>query len=69
VELGVAFEVWVALTSCDDVLATGGTAASTCELVERAGAVVVEVAVLMELGFLSGRERLAGRVVHSVVTV
>jgi adenine phosphoribosyltransferase len=53
----------------DDVLATGGTAASTCELVERAGAVVVEVAVLMELGFLSGRERLADRLVHSVVTV
>jgi len=53
----------------DDVLATGGTAASTCELVERAGAVVVEVAVLMELGFLSGRGRLADRVVHSVVTV
>ena len=63
------FEPGARAVVVDDVLATGGTAASTCELVERAGAVVVEVAVLMELGFLSGRERLAGRVVHSVVTV
>jgi adenine phosphoribosyltransferase len=53
----------------DDVLATGGTAEASCELVERAGAEVVEVAVLMELGFLGGRERLAGRSVHSLVTV
>jgi len=53
----------------DDVLATGGTAEAACELVERAGAHVVEVAVLMELGFLNGRARLAGRSVHSLVTV
>lgn len=53
----------------DDVLATGGTAQACCELVERAGAVVVEFAVLLELGFLAGRERLPGRVVHSLVTV
>jgi adenine phosphoribosyltransferase len=53
----------------DDVLATGGTAAAACELVERAGAQVVEVAMLLELGFLHGRDRLAGRAVHSLVTV
>ncbi|HKG52003.1 MAG TPA: adenine phosphoribosyltransferase [Actinomycetales bacterium] len=53
----------------DDVLATGGTAEASCDLVERAGAQVIEVAVLMELGFLAGRERLAGRSVHSLVTV
>ena len=53
----------------DDVLATGGTAEASCELVERAGAEVVEVAVLMELGFLAGRDRLSGRTVHSLVTV
>jgi adenine phosphoribosyltransferase len=53
----------------DDVLATGGTAEAACELVERAGARVVEVAVLLTLDFLRGRERLAGRTVHSLVTV
>ena len=47
----------------DDVLATGGTAAATCLLVERGGAKVVAVEVLMELGFLGrpGRSRLDGR--------
>jgi len=41
----------------DDILATGGTAAAACTLVERLGAEVVEVAVIIELGFLSGREK------------
>ena len=44
----------------DDVLATGGTAAATVDLVRRCGAEVVGVVVLLELGFLSGREMLAG---------
>ncbi|MFG2719924.1 adenine phosphoribosyltransferase [Streptomyces sp. NPDC048416] len=44
----------------DDVLATGGTAEASVELIRRAGAEVAGVAVLMELGFLSGRERLEG---------
>lgn len=40
----------------DDVLATGGTIAATRRLVEASGGVVVGAAVLMELGFLSGRD-------------
>ncbi len=52
----------------DDVLATGGTAAATCRLIERLGASVVGVSVLVELGFLQGRSLLANRDVQSVVT-
>ncbi|GAA0425596.1 adenine phosphoribosyltransferase [Streptomyces luteireticuli] len=43
----------------DDVLATGGTAEASLQLIRRAGAEVAGVAVLMELGFLDGRTRLA----------
>ncbi|MFJ6938215.1 adenine phosphoribosyltransferase [Streptomyces sp. NPDC101132] len=42
----------------DDVLATGGTAEASLELIRRAGADVAGVAVLMELSFLAGRARL-----------
>lgn len=53
----------------DDVLATGGTAAATAALVERAGATVVGVSVLLALGFLDGRSRLPGRQVDALLTV
>ena len=43
----------------DDVLATGGTVEASLDLVRRAGAELAGVVVLMELGFLGGRERLA----------
>jgi adenine phosphoribosyltransferase len=51
----------------DDLLATGGTAAALCGLVEGAGAEVAGCAFVVELGFLNGRERLNGRDVLSLV--
>jgi adenine phosphoribosyltransferase len=51
----------------DDLLATGGTAAALCGLVEQAGGVVAGCAFVIELEFLRGRERLAGYDVHSLV--
>ncbi|WP_395658765.1 adenine phosphoribosyltransferase [Nocardioides sp.] len=53
----------------DDVLATGGTARATVDLVEQCGASVHGVAVLMELGFLPGREQLGDLPVTTLLTV
>jgi adenine phosphoribosyltransferase len=53
----------------DDVLATGGTAEAACELVELAGASVEAVEVVLELCFLDGRSKLAGRPVHAILSV
>jgi adenine phosphoribosyltransferase len=51
----------------DDVLATGGTARATLSLVERLGGEVVGLAFFIELGFLHGRDRIAGHEVHAVI--
>lgn len=53
----------------DDVLATGGTAAATAELVRRGGGEVAGLSVLLELSFLHGRDKLRNLDVHSLVTV
>ena len=52
----------------DDVLATGGTAAAACALIERLGATVVGCSFLVALSFLPGSQALAGRRVHSVLS-
>jgi adenine phosphoribosyltransferase len=52
----------------DDLLATGGTAAALCELVEQLDGEVVGCDFLVELAFLGGRERLGGREVHALLS-
>lgn len=61
--LGVGARVLVV----DDVLATGGTAAATRRLVERAGGIVVAFSFLIDLTFLNGRQQLAGSSVDVIV--
>jgi adenine phosphoribosyltransferase len=51
----------------DDLLATGGTAAALCELVEGLGGEVVGCGFLIELAFLDGRTRLAPHEVHALL--
>ena len=51
----------------DDVLATGGTAAAVAQLVEKLGGKVAGFAFVIELDFLSGRDKLNGYPIHSLV--
>ena len=53
----------------DDVLATGGTVRATRSLVESSGGTVHAVAVLMELGFLPGRETIGDLNLTTLLTV
>jgi adenine phosphoribosyltransferase len=51
----------------DDVLATGGTAAAAAKLIEKLGGRVAGLGFVIELDFLHGHEKLAGRDVHSLI--
>jgi adenine phosphoribosyltransferase len=51
----------------DDLLATGGTAAALCDLVEQLGGEVAGCGFLVELAFLKGRERLAPHEAHALL--
>ncbi len=51
----------------DDLLATGGTALATLELVRELGGEVAVLAFAVELGMLRGRERLAGTQIESLI--
>jgi adenine phosphoribosyltransferase len=53
----------------DDVLATGGTVAATCQLVERAGAEVANVSVVLELTALAGRTRIPTKKLHTLRSI
>ncbi|HUA40800.1 MAG TPA: adenine phosphoribosyltransferase [Streptosporangiaceae bacterium] len=64
-----AFDASDRVLIVDDVLATGGTAAATAELIRRTGASVVGVVVLLELEFLTGRAKLPGLAFRSLLSV
>ncbi|MFO7525976.1 MAG: adenine phosphoribosyltransferase [Ignavibacteriaceae bacterium] len=51
----------------DDLLATGGTMEAACKLIEKLGGEVVQINFLIELSFLSGREKLKKYDVHSLM--
>lgn len=51
----------------DDLLATGGTVDACCQLVEKAGGVVVGCAFLIELSGLAGAKRIDGQKVISLI--
>lgn len=51
----------------DDLLATGGTAKGTVDLIHKLGATIVECAFIIELSFLAGREKLKDIPVASLV--
>lgn len=51
----------------DDVLATGGTAAAVCQLVQKAGGEIVQCCFLAELLFLNGRQKLSGQNIYSLL--
>ena len=52
----------------DDLLATGGTMAGCCELVESLGGKIIGIAFLIELAFLKGRKKLRDYPIHSILT-
>lgn len=51
----------------DDLLATGGTAAASVQLIKKLGAKVMAAVFLIELDFLNGRDRLKGVPLHVLI--
>ncbi len=51
----------------DDLLATGGTVAAVCRLVQKLGGKVAGIAFLVELSFLNGRDKLSNYPVFSLI--
>lgn len=62
-----AFEPGAQVLVVDDLLATGGTIAAANKLIEQAGGTVVEMAFVIELTFLKGREKLTPYSIYSLI--
>ena len=52
----------------DDLLATGGTMAAACRLIEKIGGQIVGISFLIELSELAGRDKLSGYKIKAVVS-
>jgi adenine phosphoribosyltransferase len=63
-----AIEIGEHVLIVDDLLATGGTAEATVNLVRQLGGTIVGLDFLVELKSLNGREKLVGYDVHSTIT-
>lgn len=63
-----AVEIGGKVLMADDLLATGGTMAAACKLIEKIGGKIAGVAFLIELADLKGRDKLAGYNVSSVIS-
>lgn len=62
-----ALEPGTRVLIADDVLATGGTVGAAIDLVNKLGGEIVEIAFLVELTFLKGREKLAEYPLFSLI--
>ncbi|MBT3294904.1 MAG: adenine phosphoribosyltransferase [Verrucomicrobia bacterium] len=62
-----AFEAGERVAVIDDLLATGGTALATAQLIEQCGASVATMLFVVELAFLNGRDKLPGYTVFAPV--
>ena len=51
----------------DDLIATGGTAAASCRLIQQLGATIIGCAFVVELDELNGRKKLSDYPVHSLI--
>jgi adenine phosphoribosyltransferase len=63
-----AIEEGAKVLMVDDLLATGGTMAAACELIEKIGGKIAGIAFLIELSDLAGREKLSGYKIHTVIS-
>jgi adenine phosphoribosyltransferase len=52
----------------DDFLATGGTMAAACKLIEKIGGEIAGITFLIELGDLAGRTKLGGYKISTVIS-
>ena len=62
-----AIKAGLRVLAVDDLLATGGTMAATLRLIDQLGGRVVGVAVMIELAFLHGRDKLKEQPLHSLI--